>query len=238
MTAKAKLSSNKVQPTGWYSPHAIWRSIAIRPKVYLAAIAGVLVYFLLPATLGWATRLTSGWIVAAAIYLALAFRLMWRTAAKDIAHRAEQQDDGAIAILLLVIVAVAASLGGVIGILGDLRRSGGLTGTVPVVLAATSVLLSWLVVQVSFAMHYAHEHYDPDNRDRKGGLDFPGEDEPDYFDFLYFSISFGAAFQTSEVKIKVKGMRRIATLHASLAFLFNATVIALSVSLLSDVLKS
>ena len=66
-------------------------------------------------------------------------------------------------------------------------------------------------------------------RDR-GGLLFPGEDEPDYGDFIHFSLIIGVANQTADVQIADRRLRRIATLHSLTAFAFNTVILALGVN--------
>ena len=79
-----------------------------------------------------------------------------------------------------------------------------------------------------FALHYAHDFY-AGEEDRRG-LAFPGEERPDYWDFLYFSFNLGAASQTSDVQIEARRMRRFVLAHTILSFLFNTTVLALAIN--------
>ena len=99
-------------------------------------------------------------------------------------------------------------------------------------LAATTIFISWVVMQVAFALHYAHQYYRPDHAvPGVNGLDFPKDAHPDYWDFFYFSTSIGAASQTSDVNINSKELRRLVTLHAIVAFFFNVAVVALMINL-------
>jgi uncharacterized membrane protein len=93
---------------------------------------------------------------------------------------------------------------------------------------AATILCSWFFVHTIYAIHYAHEYYADEGR--RLGLQFPDEDKPDYWDFLYFSFTMGAAAQTSDVIIVSKRMRRLALAHTILAFLFNTTILALAVN--------
>jgi uncharacterized membrane protein len=87
-----------------------------------------------------------------------------------------------------------------------------------------------------FSLHYAHEYYG-EGRDKKiGGLNFPGENEPDYLDFLYFSLVIGMTSQVSDVAITSRSIRRVAALHGTLSFFFNLTVLALTVNMISNLL--
>jgi uncharacterized membrane protein len=85
---------------------------------------------------------------------------------------------------------------------------------------------------MAFALHYAHDYYSPDHgSDARSGLVFPACEEPDYWDFLYFSTSIGATSQTSDISIKSRALRRLVTLHAVVAFFFNTAVLALTVNI-------
>ena len=88
------------------------------------------------------------------------------------------------------------------------------------------------MTQVAFALYYAHDYYLPDDGgDAQGGLEFPGTEVPDYWDFLYFATSIGATSQTSDTAIKSHSLRRLVTLHSVIAFFFNTAVLALTVNI-------
>jgi uncharacterized membrane protein len=88
-----------------------------------------------------------------------------------------------------------------------------------------------LFVHTSFALHYAHEYYGEGVDRRTGGLNFPAEGgEPDYWDLLYFAANVSAAGQTSDAVVMGCAIRRVVLAHTILAFLFNATILALAVN--------
>jgi uncharacterized membrane protein len=102
------------------------------------------------------------------------------------------------------------------------------------------MLLSWIMVHTVFTFHYAHMYYDvPDEGSSKisGGLDFPGEKEPDYIDFAYFSFVIGCTFQVSDVEISSRKIRRMALLHGLLSFGLNTFVVALTINLIAGLKK-
>jgi uncharacterized membrane protein len=116
------------------------------------------------------------------------------------------------------------------------------------VIAGRTLLLAWLFSNLLFALHYAHEFYAPGDlsdddgrgdgeKQDSGGLQFPGDGLPDYGDFAYYSFVLGMTFQVSDVQITARPMRRLALYHALVAFLFNIIVVALSVSLISNMLQ-
>ncbi|SDA12419.1 Protein of unknown function [Methylobacterium sp. UNC378MF] len=100
-----------------------------------------------------------------------------------------------------------------------------------IVLSALTLLCAWAFVQVVFTTHYAHVYYGEEGGKPRGGLDFNGDDHPDFWDFFYFSVTIGATSQTSDTDITAKQMRRIATLQTLYAYFFNTSLLALAVNM-------
>jgi uncharacterized membrane protein len=217
----------------WYNPISIIRSIYIRPRVYLGAAVGIALLWFLPASISAPVRETTAWCLGAATYLLLAFRLMTRCHSDRIRLRAGIQDDSGILILGLILLAIFSSFSAIFGLLSEAKHAAPQAKMLYVGLAAVTIFISWMVMQVAFALHYAHQYYRPGHPLPVGvnGLDFPNDVHPDYWDFFYFSTSIGAASQTSDVDINSKELRRIATLHAIVSFFFNVAVVALMINL-------
>ena len=105
-------------------------------------------------------------------------------------------------------------------------------------LALGTVALSWFTTQMIFALHYAHAYYAPDKAtpeddDVIGGLNFPGGQEPDNWDFVHFAVVIGVASQTADIAFTGKRLRRIGTVHSVISFAFNTAVLALTINLLA-----
>ena len=220
----------------WYSPKAIARSIAIRPRLYYSALTGVAALVLLPTSWPASLREALAWDLSAAIYLALAFRVMLTCKGQLIRARAARQDDSRVVILIIILLAITASFIAIAGVLTDAKTAS--YKFINLGLAAVTILLSWTITQVVFTLHYAHEYYRPSDGTQTfaEGLDFRGDRTPDYWDFFYFATSFGAASQTSDVSILTKPLRRLATLHAIISFFFNTAVLALSINLAASMI--
>jgi uncharacterized membrane protein len=90
----------------------------------------------------------------------------------------------------------------------------------------------WLFSNLIYALHYAHLFYKDERGNDAGGLEFPRTPEPDYSDFLYFAICLGMTFQTSDVTVTDRRLRRTVTLHCLAAFVFNLGVIAFTINVL------
>lgn len=92
------------------------------------------------------------------------------------------------------------------------------------------------MVHTIYIFHYAHKYYDTEVKHENkiiGGLEFPGNEEPDYLDFAYFSFGLGCTFQVSDISVTSKKIRRIALIHGLLSFALNTFVVALTINLIA-----
>ncbi len=216
----------------WYRPTAIARSLAMRPRVYFAMMAVSLALVFLPDTLSSSLRGVMAADAGFIVYLLLALRVMSSFSHETVRKRAARQDHGGVVILLIILLAIGSSFVAIAGLLAEAKAAAGHTKLILAGLAALTVMLSWLVVQVVFTFHYAHEYYSPHHAgDMQGGLAFPKDDCPDYWDFFYYATSIGATSQTSDVSISSKALRRLTTLHAIGSFFFNTAVLALAINI-------
>jgi uncharacterized membrane protein len=221
----------------WYNPRSIARSIAIRPRLYFSALAGVAAFLLLPRSLAPSVREALAWDLSAAIYLTLAFRVMLTCTSEVIRARAARQDDSRAVILVIILLAIVASFAAIAGLLGEAKEAPHDLKILHLILAATTIVLAWTVTQVVYTLHYAHEFYRPScSETLVSGLDFRSDADPDYWDFFYFATSIGAASQTSDVSIRTKPLRRLVTLHAIISFFFNTAVLALTINLAASII--
>lgn len=215
------------------------RVLAVRPRLTVAVLVGLLAggaCALLAPQLKPSTDLILGWDALALTFIATMLLSMVRHGPAEIRARAATDDEGRAAILALVVAASAVSVAAVAAELSLARASHGAGQVVHIGLGFGTVFASWLMMQMIFAVHYAHEYYDADPaRDGQdsGGLLFPGGEPPDYWDFLHFSIIIGVASQTADVAFTSKGLRRLGTVHSLVAFAFNTVIVALTINLLA-----
>jgi uncharacterized membrane protein len=201
------------------------RVVRTRPRLFLAILLGLVLARLLPAEWRLATRSLVAWDIALGLYLVLAFRLMTNCDVNHIKRRAAHQDEGRFTILMLVVAAALASLLAILAELGGANRH-----PAQLALAAITILLSWAFTHTIFAIHYAHEYYSEKAR-KGGGLNFPGDEPPDYWDFVYFSFVVGMTSQVSDVAVTSGALRRLVAAHGAVSFIFNATLLALTVNI-------
>jgi uncharacterized membrane protein len=211
------------------------RLARLHGRLLISIAVGIAVTLALTAT-DWRTpsRLLAGWDVGVALYLLLAHMMMSQASVDEIRRRAAMQDEGAAALLVFTPAAAIASLAAVVAELGS-AQSG--EASANVIAGMGTILLSWGFLHTIFALHYAHEYYGERSDDRIGGLKFPGSQAPDYWDFLYFSFVIAMTSQVSDVVITSKVIRRLVTVHGVLAFFFNVSVLALTVNMVSDLIK-
>jgi len=206
------------------------RQIHVRPRLVTATIVGLAVALLAPRAVSGPTRALLAWIAGAGLYLVLAWIMMLRASVEQMRWRAKRQDDGAAVVLVLTVCAALASLAAILLELMGVKSDPPQMQTLHLALSAITILCSWFLVHTAFALHYAHEFYEPARKQHRC-LTFAGNPEPDYVDFLYFAFVLGTTSQTSDVTIASSAMRRLALAHGVIAFFFNTTLLALAVNI-------
>jgi uncharacterized membrane protein len=214
--------------------------IASRPRllgaIAVGIVAGLLLTFV-PNDLRPSTRGILAWDATLLTFLVSTFLMMSECDGSMIRARAAEQDEGQHFILGLTIIAAAISIIAIGAELSLAKGEHGWLKALRIVLAFSTVAGSWLFVQLVFALHYAHEFYaedeDEEARKHRAGLQFPGGEPPDYWDFLHFASVLGVAGQTADVAFASKSMRRTGTVHGMVAFIFNTVVLALTINLLA-----
>jgi uncharacterized membrane protein len=199
--------------------------------VLSAAFGTAVTLALLALPWGTATRLLVGWDSGVALYLALIYWYMAHASIARLRQRAAIEDEGAIALLVLTTTAALASLAAVVAEIGQAPSP------YHVVLGMGTILLSWTFMHSIFALHYAREFFGKGYDERTGGLVFPGKEDPDYWDFLYYSLVVAMTAQVSDVQITSKTIRRLTTVHGVASFFFNVTVLALTVNIVSSLMQ-
>lgn len=204
-------------------PHA-----QLRPRLLISIVLGIVFFIALPGEWRWSTRFLISWDGAILVYLGLATAMARTSSTEAMRERAQVEDENALAILVLTVIAAVASLAAIAVELYGVEALERVARVGPLTLAGLTILCSWIFVHTIWAIHYAHEFYGDEGH--RGGLRFPHELSPDYWDFLYFSFNVGAAAQTSDVTVVSRKMRRLVLGHTVVAFLFNTTILALAVN--------
>jgi uncharacterized membrane protein len=209
------------------------RVVYARPRTFVAIALGIVAFFLLPPSTRLVTRLLIGWDIFATLYLGLVYFMMLCSQHRRIKRDAVLQDDGRFLILLVTALGAFASIAAIVLELGSTHHA------VPqLAIATATIALSWAVVHTAFALHYAHDYY---RGAKPGGLQFPSgekQDHADYWDFVYFSFVIGMTAQVSDVGITDKTIRRTATVHGIISFVYNTALVALMVNIAASAISS
>lgn len=214
---------------------------ASRPRLTSGIGLGLLSFVVsgfLPFDLEASSRAIVCWDLTCLWFIVLTLLHMRLQSQEDLKANVAAQDEGQGMIVTFVLIAAAASLYAVALELSFAKDAHGIAKDLRVALAISTVALSWFMTQLIFALHYAHEYYAPDKTtpeedDVIGGLDFPGGEEPDNWDFVHFATVIGVASQTADIAFTNKRMRRIGTVHGIISFSFNTAVLALTINLLA-----
>lgn len=180
---------------------------------------------------GFQHGLLIGFDIGAAVFLLSLIPLLRSGEAEDMRRRAAANDANRV---LLLLITAAVTLVILVAVALELGASGNPSPGIIALVVAT-LALSWLFTNTVYALHYAHIYYLPgkDGGDL-GGISFPETDEPDYWDFIYFAYTLGMTFQTSDCEIGSRHLRRVATFHSLVAFLFNIGVVAFTINVLGS----
>jgi len=186
-------------------------------------------YRWLAETSDWRDGAAMAFDIAAFAFLASLVPLLRDSKVADIRRHASQNDANR---LLILIVTLLLTLVVMAAISGELKQAGQ-GDLLAIAKLVVTLLLAWLFANAVYTLHYAHCWYAPDGKaGDTGGLDFPGTEAPDYEDFAYFAFTIGMTFQTSDVTVPGRTIRRVVLLHGFAAFIFNIGVIAFTINVL------
>jgi uncharacterized membrane protein len=204
------------------------RRIAPPRFVLFACVFAIGLVALIPQ-LGLGRGTMAAFDIAAILFLATVATLFGNATAERMRRYADENDANRAVllafsgtILIVVLVAVAKELQGK-------------TDLVAILISVTTLVLAWLFSNMVYTLHYAHLFYsDAADGSDAGGLDFPSCAEPDYWDFAYFAFTLGMTFQTSDVEITSRRVRKVALGQCMAAFVFNIGVLAFTINVLGS----
>ncbi|WP_199560826.1 DUF1345 domain-containing protein [Mucilaginibacter hurinus] len=210
-----------------------------RARLYISVAIAAVIFLLTNKGFVPSIHWMMTWLGFCLTHLVFSWTTILSCEASQIRKTAKRQDTGRTAISVFILVASSISFIALAILMGSIKGFGkdGLTGHI--ILAITSVLSAWLLIHTNYIFRYAHLYYSGvhGNQDTTGGLDFPEDTEPDYLDFTYFSFVIGTTSQVSDVSITSKRIRKVVCLHGILSFAFNTIIVALSINIISGLVK-
>ena len=189
-----------------------------------------------PAALRPETRALVGWTAGAFTFLGLAWWLAETFDAARTRARAQVQDPPSLVVFLVMLLAVLVSVGAIAVMLLQAKDLAPAQRSAHTVLSMLALAASWLTIHMVFAFRYAHRYYQ--SLEAQGpGLQFPGAEDPDYFDFLYYAYGVGMTSQVADVQVSSRAMRRLTLAHSVLSFAFNMALLALGINVVAGVVQ-
>jgi uncharacterized membrane protein len=206
------------------------RRLNLEVRLALSIGLGVLITLMLFPSQQAEISLLAGWDISILSYLGL-ISLNILSATPEQTLRLARVREPNFAAILVVVVTIACSSIFIIGfMLIDIKTTPQPQLLIQIWLSLIAILCSWLLTHTMFALHYARIFYnEADKLDLEkyvGGLEFPTDEPPDYFDFLYFAFTISMTSQTSDISIASRTLRRLVLAQEFVSFFFYSIIIA------------
>ncbi|WP_294187739.1 DUF1345 domain-containing protein [uncultured Sphingobacterium sp.] len=174
------------------------------------------------------------WLGFCISYTAISWFTFYTMSVETMAKKAQKEDGSRLFVSLFIILVTIGCFVSVLMIIIS-SKDKQLKDAYIIVICILAMMASWILVHTIYTFHYARLYYE--NRSDGGGLEFPGDEKPDYLDFAYFSFVMGCTFQVSDVGISSKKIRRVALFHGLLSFALNTFVVALTINIISGLIN-
>ncbi|HEY5462037.1 MAG TPA: DUF1345 domain-containing protein [Hanamia sp.] len=205
-------------------------------KLLICFVIAVIVYFIADIrNIGPLSHVMIGWDTFSICMIVMSWITFSIVNSKQIRKQSKVQDSSRSFIFIIVLISTLASFLAVLLLIIS-KKAGHNDTTMSLIIAIAGMLFSWFLIHTIFTLRYAHIYYgdhETNPNTHAGGLEFPGDSKPEYFDFAYFSFVLGMTFQVSDVQITSKRLRYLAMLHGLLSFGFNTIMIALTINLIA-----
>ncbi len=207
---------------GWPLPPRFMLLLGLIPLVALG-LAGF--------TERWSQAVLAGFDVGALVFTGSLWSLTRLHSPDKMRNHARANDTGRLGMLVLSSLIMLVIVTAVIVELPHARHDSGPAHMWALLLVLASLVIAWFFSNLIYALHYAHMFY---REAQPGGLNFPRSTEaghcPDFWDFVYFSLTIGMAFATSDIEISRSDFRRVAAVHGAAAFFYNLIVLAFTIN--------
>jgi uncharacterized membrane protein len=198
------------------------------PRIWISGVVGAVTFFLLPAEWSAISRLLVSWNCGVDLFLLLIYAWMQSLNAEQICSRYIEEDETAPFVLAAVTVAALLSVVAIVEPLATIKQVSGAARVAHLVLAALTLINSWLLVPTMFTTWYADMFYSAEEDERP--LLFPKTPMPVFWDFAYFSFTIAAACQTSDVSTTQRSIRKVVIAHTLVSFFFNASILGFAIN--------
>jgi uncharacterized membrane protein len=200
-----------------------------RHRLLLAAISGAAMMVLQPHSWPMALCIMNAWSVGAACYLILTKILILRCNAEETRCISRREDEAGFTVDTLPVLGCLASVGEIIMTLGLAEHAKGPLALWLAAASCVSFALSWMLVHIVYALHYACLYY---HDGEKGGINFLHDDgEPNYMDFCTLSFAIAIVMGPDITEIPGRKFRRTIIRHSLLSFFFATVILGIAMSM-------
>ncbi|HEY9824267.1 MAG TPA: DUF1345 domain-containing protein [Stenomitos sp.] len=212
------------------------KALEVHSRLILGILVGVIVFLGTPTYVRFSTRLLLTWNAGVLAFLGLTSILVLRTTALQLKQRYHSRKQSNTVIFTLIVAAASVSLLAIGLLLSNATSFSRVALVQHFGLSMLAILESWLLLHTTFAFRYADLYYRSLAED-KPGLAFPNPELPDYVDFLYFSFGVGMTSQVADIAVTSPYIRRFVLLHSVVAFIFNTSIVALSINIIAGLIS-
>jgi uncharacterized membrane protein len=205
-------------------------------RIWVALALGATAFFVAPSGWSFIGRLLTGWDSGVTLFLVMIYLWMRRMTAAQIRSHYVDEDPSGPVILIVVTVAALLSLLAIVEPLATLRQAAHAGRIWRFLLAAMTLVDSWLLLPTMFTMHYADMFYSAKPGARP--LSFPQTEMPAFWDFAYFSFTIAAACQTADVLTTQASIRRVVIAHEIISFAFNVAIIGFAINITAGLIAA
>jgi uncharacterized membrane protein len=203
-------------------------------KLWVAVLVGATICIALPHPWAVLTRALVGWNAAVLVLLPMTYLHLKGLDGKQLRERYRADDPSASVILLVVVGAAILSVAAIVAFLATLKSVPPHDKVAHILLAALTIIDSWLLVPTVFTVHYADMFYSAEPGEQP--LRFPETPEPVFWDFAYFSFTIAAACQTADVATTQVAIRRVVIAQSIISFLFNLAILGFAINVTAGLL--
>jgi len=217
------------------------RLIKTQPRFFISLTSAILVFLLMTfmstASCTLLEHILIGYNAFQWVYVFTLLVLIFKSRPEKIRALAKAQDENTYFLLTTAVIASIISLIGIAFELSTAKEAHGALKILHLTLPAITLVGVWILLPTLFSIHYAHLFYQ-ENSEEHRPIKFPDNPkQPDYFDFLYFSITISVACQTADVSINNSEGRKLVLTQSILAFIFNTSVLALGINVAASLLN-
>ncbi|MFB2767805.1 DUF1345 domain-containing protein [Pelatocladus sp. BLCC-F211] len=219
---------------------SLLKNLDSRSRLGVSIMVGMAAFIIMPDFMHLDIQILAAWISGVLCFLML-FVLMANSATPQKTYYLAQGKEAQHSVTFLLVIITACTSIFAIGLMETNNQHVPTSALVlEVSLSLIAVLCSWCLTHTVFALHYATCYYRREQINQAEecakGLDFPGEEEPNYWDFMYFSFTLGMTAQTSDVSITSLSMRQLVLGHGIVSFLFYMVILGSSVNVVSGLI--